>query len=365
MKTEVKTKEQLISELAGLRQRLVELETAEIRRKRADEALQHRIEFERLITSLSTSFINLPTDQIDDGINVGLQQIGKFARADRSYVFLFYDNLTKMENTHEWCSEGVEPQIQNSRGFLVKDFPWCDKKIKRFETIHVPRVADLPPEAVEKEIFQSQQIQSLIVVPMVHCESLHGFVGFDSVHTETVWSQDIIMLLRIVGEIFANALERKRTEEALIKRDAALKVRAHELAEVNTTLRVLLKQRDKDRRELEEKVLFNVRELVVPYAIKLQETGLDAGQLAYLNVLESNLNDIISPFARNLSLKYLSLTPAEILTAHLVKSGKTSKEIAALLNVSPLTVESRRKSIRMKIGIRDKKASLRSQLLSI
>jgi two-component system cell cycle sensor histidine kinase/response regulator CckA len=184
-------------------------------RKRAQEALQYRLEIEGLITTLSTSFIKLATDEIDHGINHGLQRIAEFAGADRSYVFAFYDNFTKMDNTHEWCAEGIEPQIQNSQGFLVKDFPWCEEIIKRFEPIHIPRVADPPSEAIEKKVFQSQQIQSLIVVPMVYGKTLSGFIGFDSVRAEKVWSDDIIALLRIVGEIFANALERKRAEEAL------------------------------------------------------------------------------------------------------------------------------------------------------
>ena len=177
--------------------------------------LRYRAELQRLVTGLSTKFINLATDEIDSGINHALQEIGEFAGVDRSYIFLFYDNLTKMDNTHEWCAQGIEPQIQNSQGFLVKDFPWCEKRIKRFETIRIPRVSDLPPEAIEKQVFESQQIQSLIVVPMVYDKCLYGFVGFDSVRMEKVWPEDIIAPVGIAGEIFANALERKRTEQAL------------------------------------------------------------------------------------------------------------------------------------------------------
>ena len=165
--------------------------------------------------------------------------------------------------------------------------------------------------------------------------------------------------------IFWDITPRKGTEKALREREAALEARTRELEEVNSALTVLLKRRDEDKTEVEEKVLFNVKELVVPYAEKLKKIFLDKEQLAYLNVLESNLNNIISPFAYKLSSKYLRLTPKEIHIANLVKDGRTSKEIAELFNVSVRTIESHRKSIRAKIGLKNSKANLRSRLLSM
>jgi PAS domain S-box-containing protein len=187
-------------------------------RVQAEMALQYRLDFENIITSISTHFINLPTDEIDNGINIALQKIGEFVDVDRSYVFQFYENGTKMDNTHEWCRKGVDPHIQRLKGLPVDNFPWVLKKIKQFKVVHIPLVADLPPEAsAEKEEFQAEGIQSLIMVPMVYGGGVVGFLGLDSVRVEKTWLEDISALLRIVGEIFANALERKQTEEALRK----------------------------------------------------------------------------------------------------------------------------------------------------
>ena len=168
----------------------------------------------------------------------------------------------------------------------------------------------------------------------------------------------------LIGGIF-DITERKRAEEALRQREATLEIRTHELQEVNSALTVLLKRRDEDKTEVEEKVLLNVKELVVPYAEKLKKTSLDKKQVAYLNVLESNLNNIISPFTYRLSSKYLGLTPKEIHIANLVKNGKTAKEIAGLFDVSVRTIESHRKSIRAKIGLKNSTINLRSRLLSM
>ena len=159
--------------------------------------------------------------------------------------------------------------------------------------------------------------------------------------------------------------KRRQAEEELRQREATLEIRTNELEEVNNALRVLLKQRDEYKTELEEKVMLNVKELVLPYIDKLKRRRLDAKSMAYLSVLGSNLNDIVSPFAHKLSSKHLDLTPAEIQIAHLIRDGRTSKEMAGLLNVSRRTIESHRQNIRMKVGLHGKKANLRSHLLSM
>lgn len=159
--------------------------------------------------------------------------------------------------------------------------------------------------------------------------------------------------------------ERKQVEQKLRKREAELETKANELEEVNVALRVLLKRRDEDKTELGEKILCNVKELVLPYAERLRKAKLTSQYAAYLNILESNLNDIISPFALKLSSKLLGLTPTEIQVANLIKEGKTTKDIAVMLHLSPRTVEFHRNNIRKKIGIKNEKANLRSYLQSM
>jgi PAS domain S-box-containing protein len=174
-------------------------------------------------------------------------------------------------------------------------------------------------------------------------------------------SGDIVHLVQITR----NVTRQKLAEKALKDRENELKLKAASLADLNTALRVLLEQKDNDRTDIEEKVMLNMRELVLPFIEKLKKTSLTSKQATYVQVLESNLSDVISPFSRTLSAKFLSLTPTEIQIAGMVREGKMSKEIAEVLNLSKRTVESHRAGIRKKLGLKNKKANLRSHLLSM
>lgn len=167
-----------------------------------------------------------------------------------------------------------------------------------------------------------------------------------------------------VNTLENEVLRRKQAEKALRETQKALKVKLNTLKELNASLRILLERREEDTRALGEKVLSNVKELLVPFLDKLSRTQLNARQGAYLDVLRSTLEEIISPFSRELSSKYLSLTPTEIQVAKLVKEGKKSKQIAEMMGLSTRTVESHRDNIRKKLGLKGKR-NLRSSLLSI
>lgn len=165
--------------------------------------------------------------------------------------------------------------------------------------------------------------------------------------------------------IARNVTERKRMEEALRKREQELKEKSRNLEDANTALTVLLKRREDDKAELEEKVICNVRDLVLPYIENLKMTRIDSHQLNQLKILERNTNEIISPFLRTLSSKYPNLTPMEIKVINFIKEGRTTKEMAELLNASPRTVEVHRDNIRKKLGLRNRKANLQSYLMAL
>jgi PAS domain S-box-containing protein len=157
----------------------------------------------------------------------------------------------------------------------------------------------------------------------------------------------------------------KKLEELVESRTKQLASKSQNLEQVNVALTVLLKKREQDKKELEEQMLTNVKELVFPYLAKLREIDITDGQKLYLDIMEKNLNNIMSPFLHRLSAHFHNFTPTEIRVASMVKDGKSSKEIAEIMNLSPETINNHRKHIRKKSGILNKKINLRTALLSL
>jgi PAS domain S-box-containing protein len=159
--------------------------------------------------------------------------------------------------------------------------------------------------------------------------------------------------------------ESKQAKDALLAREQELEDKAQDLEEMNAALRVLLKKRDEDKAGLEEKIQYNVNQLIEPYLADLKKTQLSSRQATLLGIIKTNFDEILSPFANKLATQYKKLTPKEIQIADLIKQGKTTKEIGNLLSLSPQTVESHRKHIRLKLGIKKDRANLRTHLLSL
>ncbi|MGA1823954.1 MAG: PAS domain S-box protein [bacterium] len=172
----------------------------------------------QLINAISLNFINISLDEPDNEINKAMQSIGEFAGADRCYIFLFSDDGATIKDTYEWCRNGIDSQIRKFKGESLSAFPWSVERIRRFETITIHSLSDLPVEArPDRERFQEGGVKSLLAVPMVYGGSLIGILGHESVREEKKWQDEMVSILKIVGGIFAAALVRKEDSEELQK----------------------------------------------------------------------------------------------------------------------------------------------------
>lgn len=179
-----------------------------------EERLNARLELETLVSQISGRF--LQTADLSEAIDMSLGDVGESRHASRAYLFQFRDNRVTMDNTHEWCADGVDPQQGNLQNVPCDRFPWWMQRLQNGEVIIIPDVEEMPEQAIaEKEILQAQGIVSLIVLPFYMRGELSGFIGFDHTVRKSVWTDDDVTLLRMLAGVLGNALERQRAEDAL------------------------------------------------------------------------------------------------------------------------------------------------------
>jgi PAS domain S-box-containing protein len=164
-----------------------------------------------------------------------------------------------------------------------------------------------------------------------------------------------------VGGLVGTNLDITERNHALVQTE----LHAEELENTNTALRVLLKQVNENKTEMESKVLDNFTRLVNPYLDLLEENLANTQQHEYVKVIQENIKKITSSFSLNLSSSYLGLSPREIQVADLVRQGRANKEAARILNISINAVEFHRNNLRKKLGLQNKKVNLRTYLLSM
>jgi len=221
-------------------------------RKKMENVLAKRLEFEKLISDISTRFINLSPESIDCGIEQALKEIGEFANVDGGYVFLFSEDMGKMSMTHLWRNRNLSTRKRDMQALDAGSMPWWVGKLKNHEPVVVPSVADLPPEAaLERSIIESQGIQTLVDVPMVSLGKPIGFLGFSCAMQRRDWADEEISLLKMVGQMITNALQRKETDASLKKANDELERRVVErTAELRKLSSQLLDAHEEERRHI-------------------------------------------------------------------------------------------------------------------
>ena len=224
--------------------------------KKVEQSLQYRIEFTQLIANLSTHFISQPLSEIDKGIARTLEAIATLIGFDRSYIYLLSFDKTRADKTYEWCGESI-PAVKNStdKPIDIAQIPWIAEKLDRAECLYIAEIGELPPPKIAEIAYLLGQnpaqfqtdspsqtvnqtatasipssgaslnnlefknplknIKSLIIIPLICSNNLVGFLGFDGLQQTASRATEISTQLKMVGEMLANVLERKRAEAAL------------------------------------------------------------------------------------------------------------------------------------------------------
>ncbi|WP_018526492.1 PAS domain-containing protein [Alkalispirochaeta alkalica] len=207
-------------------------------RVRNEENNRRQLEFQKILAAASASFADIgDTPELDRVIDTVLERLGNFFCADRSYLFRFTPDGRFMTNTHEWCSDNTLSQMHRARDIPLDSMPWWRERMETEGCVLISSVDSLPPEAgPEKGEFLAQGIQSLLSIPLADVPRsgpvpdegspggrMIGFIGLDAVHRRCHWSREEVSLLRILGVIVGDGIERFRAREEL--RESELRLR--------------------------------------------------------------------------------------------------------------------------------------------
>lgn len=234
-------------------------------REQAEAALQQQLDFDRLISSISTRFINLGFDAMDMGIEQALEEIAQFTQVDTSYIMRLSDEGDRFSMTHEWVADHYQPKQKEVQQVPLALFPWATQQLQAGHVLYVPDLEQLPHEAkLDRQNWQQFNLTSLVGVPLIFQETILGWVGFASFSDQKQWPDSHLQLLKIFGEILTNALQRQMAE--------------WELLQLNQDLERHVAERTAALQKSEQRVrslLENVRLVVV---------GLDGtGRIDYIN----------------------------------------------------------------------------------
>lgn len=181
-------------------------------RDQIEAELRYRSEFDRLVAALSRGFVHPPATQLDSAINDALAQIGQFTEVDRCRVFLIDPEAEAAVLAHRW----VHPDKPDSVGFAsfpLETFPWCRQIMERGLTVEIGD-GDLPEAAArDREVLRSHDVRSFLGLPMMQEGRLMGFSTFVTIDEPKQWPQETIELVRLLVDILAHAMERKRIDD--------------------------------------------------------------------------------------------------------------------------------------------------------
>jgi len=185
-------------------------------RIKIEEALQYQSRFEHMIADISSTFVNTPSEKIDQAIEYALKLSGEFFEADRCYICRFSEDSLFMDNTHEWCAEGVSSMQERNQGFPLEKTPWWAEQLRSGAHVYVPDVEVLPPEADQDKIdFRAEGTKSFLTLPLLKDEKVIGIYGFKAVREKKELTDQQIALLRVVADLIAGAIIKYEAEEAL------------------------------------------------------------------------------------------------------------------------------------------------------
>lgn len=176
--------------------------------------LHHRLDSEALLAQISTVFMNLPVEQWEDGVDRALNLTGVFLNMDRVSIFVYGDEGTTLSCRHEWCGPDIPSQMASLQKLPVNAYSWFHEQFRQNACFNVERVSELPEQAEPERLnLQGQGVKSILCLPMYNGEELMAFIGLVRLREERKWSKEEVALLRLLSDLFHQAMLRQQSRQ--------------------------------------------------------------------------------------------------------------------------------------------------------
>jgi PAS domain S-box-containing protein len=298
-------------------------------------------------------------DTLEEGLNIILQAALGASGMECGSILLKNPVTSSFDLA---SSIGIPKKILRKIHSIPTGTPTWERLMER-KSLHIRPNRKLTPIALEIGY------KFISIIPILRQEQVVGCMV-----TASLLLKEITELTRIgleflaaeLGNIIVRMQVRKQLEEEIsARREAEMSLEAEHLnlQETNTALKVLLKHREDDKKELEDNFLINVKKLVLPYIEKLKASKVEPYQKMLIDFIDENLNEIISPFLNN--IRSFNFTPRQLDVVTLIREGRTTKDIASILKMSKQAVDIQRFLIRKKLGLNKAKTNLQTYLKSL
>lgn len=172
--------------------------------------------FQKLNAEISSDFITISQENLDEKINELLCKIGLFFEVDRTYLFLINYEDNTMTYSHEWCNDGIDTEVGTIESIPLSTFPWWIDNLKNNQLVYIEDTSKMPKEAInEQDQLIRQNVKSLISVPVEGENRMKAFVGIDSVKHYRKWASQDTKLLTILSNLLSDALARVKSEKEI------------------------------------------------------------------------------------------------------------------------------------------------------
>ncbi len=313
----------------------------------------YRSKLEHLLTTLSMRLINAPSEQFDAITHEALAEVGRYVGADRAYRFRYEFEAGIVINTHEWCAEGILPEIDNLQATPLDALEFWVSAHKRGMPLHYRRISDLPPEHALRKILEPQGVQSIITLPLLEGDQCIGFIGFDAVRHERHWSDVDMTLLKLLAKLLVNAEQRLshertlrdvnhkleesklRAEALALKANTASEAKSRFVATISHEIRTPLHAILGFAEMLLQKSAHAEQGLHLEYVRQIRDSG---------EMLQALVNDVLD-FSRieseQLPLHFSDVVLKDFMQGvlHMFEALARSKRLALVLEISPLCPE--------------------------